>query len=65
MLRVVQERRAHVLGWLRALAVQCIRRGRSRVDPVAVRVDRALHHGQVLVRVVLGLEIGRELLRVG
>ena len=65
MLRVVLELRAHVLGWLRALAGRCIRRGHSPVVRVVVREDRALRHGRALVRVVQGLGIGRELLRVG
>ena len=64
-LREVLELRAHVLGWLRALAVQCIRRGRSREERVVVREDRALRHDRALVRVVLVLGTVQELLRVG
>jgi hypothetical protein len=65
MLRVVLGHRARGLGWLRALDVRCIRRGRFLVVQVEVREDRALRHGRDLVRVDLGLGIGRELLRVG
>ena len=52
--------------WLRALAVRCIRRGRSPRARV-VRVDLDLHRGRALVadRDGLGLGIGRELLRAG
>jgi hypothetical protein len=64
-LREVPVGRAHVLEWLRALAVRCIRRGRSRVVQAEDREDRALRHGRALVRVVQGLGTGRELLRVG
>ena len=57
--------REWVRAWLRALAVQCIRRGRFRAERAVVREDRASLRVLALVRHDLGLGIDRELLRVG
>ena len=59
------ELRDRVRRWLLVRAGRCIRRGRSRLVRVEVRVDRALLRVRALVRDDLGSGIGQELLRAG
>ena len=61
------ELRDRVRRWLLVRVGRCIRRGRSRLVRVEVRVDLALLRGRdsVVARDDLGLGIGQELLRAG